>query len=318
MPSRAISTSRGRAWTSTRPFRIANFNPNRIKVEVSSDGGNNFSPLTIADLNDATFTDDGNFMSENDTTPAITVSQGRLPAESGQAGDAGIPGGQVTVGWDDFAANQNQIMANTISAGRDYSFGAQYNGFQGEIPFFTYLTGGTAFPLPVSISNTNGLDSLEATVNIVDSSDADLGLELEAPSGDIYTLVLNQTIDTGGTSTVTITGQGFSGSNVGVVTYTNNNIASYAMGTTFADTATRDIFDPTTAGTNGNTAPFIGQFEPEAEGFGGFGGGGRVARRVPRARTCQQGGHQRHLASDHPGLEHQRLRPARITSSTGR
>ena len=107
------------------------FNPNRIKVEVSSDGGNNFSPLTIADVNDATFTDDGNFMTEHDTTPAITVSQGRLPGESGQAGDAGIPGGQVTVGWDDFAANQNQIMANTISAGRDYSFGQQSNGLRG-------------------------------------------------------------------------------------------------------------------------------------------------------------------------------------------
>ena len=63
------------------------------------------------------------------------------------------------------------------------------------------------------------------------------------------------------------TGQGISGSNVGVVTYTNNNIASYAMGTTFADTATRDIFDPTPAGTNGNTAPYIGQYEPEGDGI---------------------------------------------------
>ena len=35
------------------------------------------------------------------------------------------------------------------------------------------------------------------------------------------------------------------------------------MGTTFTDTATRDIFDPTTAGTNGNSAPYIGDFRPE-------------------------------------------------------
>jgi subtilisin-like proprotein convertase family protein len=248
---------------------LANFNPNRIKLEVSSDGGNNFSPLTVADINDSTFTDDGNVMSEHDTTPAVTVSQGRLPAESGQAGDAGIPGGQVTVGWDNFA--NGNLMANTVSPGRDYSFGVQYNGFQGSIPFGTYLTGGTPYALPVSISNTADLNSLEVTVNIVDSNDATLGLYLEAPSGDLYELVVNQTIDTSPTTSTTFTGQGISGANVGVMSYTNNNIAEYAMGTTFADTATRDIFDPTAAGANGNTAPYIGQFAPEAEGFGGGG-----------------------------------------------
>ena len=35
------------------------------------------------------------------------------------------------------------------------------------------------------------------------------------------------------------------------------------MGTTFTDTATRDIFDTTLTGTNGNTAPYIGDFRPE-------------------------------------------------------
>ena len=42
------STSHGRASTKTRRFRLRPFNPNRITVEVSSDGGNNFSPATIA------------------------------------------------------------------------------------------------------------------------------------------------------------------------------------------------------------------------------------------------------------------------------
>ena len=37
----------------------------------------------------------------------------------------------------------------------------------------------------------------------------------------------------------------------------------YAVGTTFTDTATRDIFNSTTTGTNGNAAPYIGDFLPE-------------------------------------------------------
>ena len=61
------------SWTSidvNTAIPIPAFNPNRIKVEVSSDGGNNFSPMTIADVNDATFTDDGNGpTTEHDATP---------------------------------------------------------------------------------------------------------------------------------------------------------------------------------------------------------------------------------------------------------
>ena len=60
-------------------------------------------------------------------------------------------------------------MANTLSAGHDYSFGDSHG--PGSIPFGSYL-GNTAFPIPVSISNTTGLNSLDVTVNIVDTSDA--------------------------------------------------------------------------------------------------------------------------------------------------
>ena len=61
---------------------ISPFNPNRITVEVSSDGGNNFSPTTIAGA--------GNVATEKDATPAITVSQGRLPTESGISAIRGL------------------------------------------------------------------------------------------------------------------------------------------------------------------------------------------------------------------------------------
>ena len=95
------------------------FNPNRILTVVSSDGGNNFSPMTIADVNS---------QNENDTNgqqvltgrparatarrPIATSTRrsrsarGGLPTESGLSGDPGIPGGQVAVTWDNFGSNQ--------------------------------------------------------------------------------------------------------------------------------------------------------------------------------------------------------------------
>ena len=238
---------------------IAGFNPNRTKVVVSSDGGNNFSPVTIGDVNSQTEFDDGNALTaERDATPALTVSQGRLPSESGVGGDAGIAGGQVAVTWDDFGTGRNQIMANTISAGRDLSFGQQADTV---IPEGTLDT--TDFTIPVSISNTAGLTSLDVTVNIVDSSDQFLGLTLRAPSGDTFTLLLNQIPFIGAMAD---TGIGIGGSDLGVKTYTMNNIGDYALGTTFDDNATRDIFDPTGAGTNAISGPAVGDYQPENGG----------------------------------------------------
>ena len=68
------------------------FNPNRIKLIVSSDGGNNFTSEAIANINANIPTGIGP-TSERDTEPALTVSQGRPASESGQSGDAGVPGG---------------------------------------------------------------------------------------------------------------------------------------------------------------------------------------------------------------------------------
>ncbi len=146
------------------------FNPNRIMVEVSSDGGNNFSPATIAGAENFDLIDS----SEKDATPAITVSQGRLPSESGVSGDLGITAGQVAVTFDDFGDSTQHIKSNTISAGTNNSFGDQTEGDIAE-------GAATDFTIPVDITNTAGLDSLEVTVNIVDSSDQYLGLGSSPP-----------------------------------------------------------------------------------------------------------------------------------------
>ena len=242
-----------------KPSLVTNltlYNPNRIKLVVSSDGGNNFTGQAITSINSQQPDNDNGPTTERNTLPALTVSQGRLPNESGQGGDAGIPGGQVAVTWDNFG--DGHLMANTVSAGRNYSFG----GAVDTIPWGAT----TDFPNTVSIPDDEiaELTNLTVTVNIVHSNDSVLGLTLVAPSGDTFSLFVNQTV-----GSTTNTGVGLSGTNLGMITYTNNNIGTYAIGTTFDDNATRNIFDPNTGGTNANTAPYIGNYRPERS----FGGG---------------------------------------------
>ena len=100
----------------THPFiPVALYNNSPILLSVSSDGGQTFSAPAV--VNTVGYDNNGLGTAERDATPQIIISQGRLPDESGQQGDAGIPGGQVTVGWNDYGANQNQLMANYGLAG---------------------------------------------------------------------------------------------------------------------------------------------------------------------------------------------------------
>ena len=145
-------------------------------------------------------------------------------------------------------------MANTVYLDKNYSFGGnQTNSIFNEGVATNYTS-------TVSIPNATDLKTLDVTVNIFDTSDQYLGLTLFAPSGDSFTLLDNQVPVVGGTAN---TGIGISGSNLGVKSYTMNNIATYAMGTTFDDNATRDIFDSTAAGTNSISGPAVGDYKPE-------------------------------------------------------
>ena len=93
---------------------------------------------------------------------AITVSQGRAPSQSGLTDDPGIPGGTVTVTWDN--ADNSQLMANTLTPGHDTSFGE----FAARIiPLGSYATGGTPIPITVSLSNITNLDSLDVRIDVI-------------------------------------------------------------------------------------------------------------------------------------------------------
>ncbi|MGC8642896.1 MAG: proprotein convertase P-domain-containing protein, partial [Isosphaeraceae bacterium] len=232
------------------------FNTNRIKLIVSSDGGNNFTSEAIADVNQG----QGNYRgtgptSERDAVPALSISQGRPQGESGVGGEPGTPGGQVTVAWDDYT--DGQVMANTVTGGNSYTFGGPSVG--GPITFGTTTTFDNTVSFPSGFDFST-LSNLSVTVAITDPTVANLGLDLIAPSGDSIVLVLPQTV--GGT---TNTGVGISGANLGVLSSNG-----YILGTTFDDNASRDIFDSNANGTNANTSPFVGNYRIE----GSRGGGG--------------------------------------------
>ena len=213
-------------------------------MATSTDGGQDFNAPELLNTSDYGPT------TERDAVPAITISQGRLPDESGQGGDAGVAGGTVAVGWTDMAPNEHQLMVNTVAPGRAFRF----DGSNGFINFGTTTDFTTAVQVP--LNQIALLDTLTLTVDITDSNDAMLGLKLIAPDGENITLFTNQT-DAGGN---TIAVRGISGANVGV----NNG---FLVGTTFTDAAARSIVDISPTGGRGAAAPYVGDFRVENDGF---------------------------------------------------
>ena len=265
------------AWSSTIiqpqatvPFiPAALYNTAPILFSVSSNGGQTFSaPATI---NSVGYDNGGAGTAERDATPQIVISQGRLPDESGQQGDAGVPGGQVTVGWNDYGANQNQLMANSISPGQAYAF----SDTTGGIINAGTKTGptDTDFTQTISLSPSQiaNLDSLNVNLGITDATDATLSVILFSPATVVggvtiqpyITLFAASTINVGGTQqTLNPNIRGITGTNVGVVSM------GPVVGTTFTDNASRSITDinPVTAA-RGDTGPYIGNYTIEDDGF---------------------------------------------------
>ncbi len=235
------------------------FNPAAIVMKMSSDGGNSFSPPLVANS-----TGFGPTI-ERDSQPAIVISGGRPAGESGRPGDPGLAPGTVTVAWTDTASlastdptkNQSRLLDTTISPGRGYQANQVLGLPSGLINFGTTTSFSQAVTIPAG--QAANVTSLSLSVAITDGSDANLGLVLVGPHGEMITLFAPQTI--GGT---TVQARGISGANVGV----NNG---FAVGTTFIDTAARSIVDIGPTGNRGAAAPFPGDYRVEEDGFAGNG-----------------------------------------------
>ena len=225
--------------------------------------GNSFSGIETANIG-------GNFAPQNDGHPQLVIDQNNT--------------GQITVAWDDSGSGSKAspafdvLMANTVPAGKSFQF-------LGSTGIINPGGAGTPNNVPVTTSFTDQVSGLNAAANFTDltatvalthPTDANISLVLQSPNnGPSLTLVLNQT-DSAGTAH---TGQGISGADVGVFGHdtthfgldiSSNSFIPNNISTVFDDNATRNIFDSTTNGTNGNTAPYIGHFRPEFGSMNSF------------------------------------------------
>jgi subtilisin-like proprotein convertase family protein len=235
------------------------FNPNRILISASSDGGNTFGGRTVLNTN-------GNIAPAKLVSPSLTISQGRPARAAGtlgpsDPGQTAIPGGHVTVGFDDIGTGATATVPFDLLQDNQTT-GAVVDVFQG--------TGGTIgdalkgagsnpdtpnitdFPVAVNVTDPRFLSvsDLTVTINATHPNLSELSVVLVPPVGSnlpSVTLFNNRTNSSGGTNT----GLGITGANLGTTT------SGIRLGTVFEDSANRLVTDSTA------TAPYTGFFRPE-------------------------------------------------------
>jgi subtilisin-like proprotein convertase family protein len=245
-------------------FNPTNFNPNRIRMVASPDGGNTFSDQVVNNNN-------GNFGSARPTTPRLVISQGSAPRAAGTNGptDPGSPGvtpGTVNVIWDDYGtgANANPPFDALVDNRLAGAFSQTFTGTAGPIADAGMGTPNvpatTDFPITVNVTDLThflSVTNLTVTLAIVHPQVAELNIQLIPPVGSnlpSITLLQNQT-DAAGNSNQFV---GASGANLGIP------VSGASIGTVFDDNATRSIVDFTNAPpARGANPPFVGHFRPE-------------------------------------------------------
>lgn len=250
------------AWVSRDTSPIASppntFNPNRIRLVTSSDGGLTFSG--IAQVNSG-----GNSGLTRLTDPKLAISQGR-PAGTNGPTDPGVPGGQVTIVYDDFGSNStgaapfDTLLSNRALGGVAQTF-AVNNGpniLDGVTGTPSHVPAVTNVPIPVILNDPRflNLSDLDVALNLTHPTLAELSVELVPPVGSglpTVTLFTNQTNAAG----VANTNVGITGANLGITP------SGIRLGTVFDDQSTRRIRDATP------TAPFTGHFRPEIGSLSG-------------------------------------------------
>jgi subtilisin-like proprotein convertase family protein len=255
----------GPATTTPDPF----FNPNTIKVLVSSDGGNSFSSQVYANQGLGGNKNEG---PERDTVPQIALSQGTATSPGSAPR---VPGGQVNLVWHDsnpavgsaVPTTENQIVTNAVPAG---GAGFQFNGQVG--PIMPALKGKSGSSTPVTTAFTDNVSlpagqtftKLDVTLAIVHPHLSQIEIQLSHGSTTI-TLVLNAV--TSANATI-MPAQGLADNGgdtkggLGVLDYTDPIthqvlVDVEPVGATFDDQAPRSIFDMNT------TLPYAQLNRPE-------------------------------------------------------
>ena len=115
--------------------------------------------------------------------------------------------------------------------------------------------GVTQFPIQVNIANSQSITNLTVELALTHPSDQNLSIQLQSPNG--------------GPSITLVFAGALTGTNIGILG-ASTTFQGFTIGTTFDDNATRNIFDPNANGTNANTNPYIGHFQPEGSTLDGF------------------------------------------------
>ncbi len=216
------------------------FNPHRIVVRASSDGGETFSGPIV--LNDG-----GNSGTQrNNSFGGLTVSQGTL--------DNRVAPGQVTAIWSDEGTLANndppftRIRSDRIIDGGVVESFSTSGGINDN--------GTTSFPIPVNITDTDftTVGDIEVTLSLTHPNTDQLSITLVPPAGS-------------GLPSIGLVNVGtLTGANLGIVN-------GFELGTTFDSEATLNILDPDGNGGNANANPFVGSFRPVSQ-IGGPGSNG--------------------------------------------
>jgi len=219
-----------------------NYNPNTVRLIASADGGQSFT-------NPQLLNDNGHSNPSHAGSPRIAISQGRLanPAVYGP-GDTGVPGGQVTVVWDDFGVGSqasppfDRIVSSRITDGGQAVVVPNVGG--------TINNGtNTDFTKVINFSDPSFfLNNLTVKLNITSPNLDRLSAVLIGPDGTQVTLFLNHTTAGG----AQINNQGLQGTNMGLAPF-----GSY-LGTVIDDNAGRNINVSQTPG-----GSYVGTFQPE-------------------------------------------------------
>ncbi len=187
------------AWESNdaTPPNTGNWNPNTIRMIVSSDGGQTFSGIT-------TLSNGGNFGTEREGAPRLTISQG----------GPGVTGGQVTVVWDDFGslATSSPTPLDGIDVDRITATTQQFSGAgQAYGPAVTVnnvvIPTITTIPIQVTPTSNFNITDLSVRLAIAQADVQNVSVTLTSPGGGITIPLIAATAITGngfGTLTPTL------------------------------------------------------------------------------------------------------------------
>lgn len=240
----------------------ASFINNKIRIVVSEDGAETFSPSFLVNDNNHNGPDNASY-----SNPKIVFTQGRV--------NQATSGGQMVLSYNnnDTTTTSNPSIRTDVT-----TYTAVTAPITAEAHATTSLgitdasdatTAHTRFDTDYKIfvpagTGITDLSRMSLRLALYHNNLSQLQIQLISPDGTRTLNLVNRGVDNSGNAT----NQGITGTGLGVV-YENGNLQDdrFDIGTVFEDSAARSIRDATAA------SPFTGSFRPESSSFAAVFGG---------------------------------------------